>query len=287
MNLPIKLTVITAAFLVLVNIVVLAGVAYNRSGEAEATATLTERELRLPYYSYNRKENSGLSLRLNWSVITSNLFSNGYRKYSLSNYGNPVWLNENKLKELGADIEKIKANKKSNSYDYRNEDSIEAIIVLEYDGPAFKNTVKRAEKDIQNLREEFKKRQDNEDAKKVLKRHEDSFQELKTSESRLIAIDAGQDLEKLQTKYNKPGKYLMLRGEVKPNWSDYDLEGRIKKIFNSNVHMPLPYSKEISELTKSKKTSSRYNRRKEKPRYQVELKVGKRLEFWVGGVGGI
>ena len=285
MNLPI----VTAVFLILVNVIVLAGIAYNRSGEAEATITLTERELRLPYRSYGTKsnkraENSGLSLRLNWSVITSDLFSNGYRKYSLSNYGNPVWLNENKLKELGVDVDKIKANKKDYSYGYRNEESIETIIVLEYDGQAFKDTVKRAEKDIQNLRDDFKKQPADEKAKKVLKRHEDSFQELKTSVSRLIAIDAGKDLEKLKTKYNQPGKYLMLRGEIRPYWSDYDLEGRIKKIFNSNVHMPLPYSKEISELTKSKKKSSRYNRRKEKPRYQVELNVGERLEFWVGGV---
>ena len=35
------------ALIVLTNVVVLAGVAYNRSGEPDATVTLTERELNL------------------------------------------------------------------------------------------------------------------------------------------------------------------------------------------------------------------------------------------------
>lgn len=110
----ITLAIIAAVLLVLVNIIVLAGAAYNRSGDPIASLQLTERELSLPYYrAYNKKENSGLALRLSWKVAPNFSEKNRYNRYSLSNYTSPNWLTENKLKELGIDIEKAKANKKN------------------------------------------------------------------------------------------------------------------------------------------------------------------------------
>ena len=284
----IKLAIIAAALLVLVNVIVLAGAAYNRSGDPIASLKLTERELPPPYYrAYNKKENSGLALRLNWKVAPDFSEKNRYNRYSLSNYTSPNWLTENKLKELGIDIEKAKANKKSSRYRYKSIDSEDVIVVLEYNGESFQKILKNAENDIKQHRTSAKKSPDNKELIRQLKQYEESLAALKISSSRLIAIDAGLKLKALKEKYNDSSKYLMLRGEVRPRWSKNELKGRIKQLFISQVHVPLPYSKEINEITNRQTTSNSYNRMNEKPRYQVELKVGKRLEFWVGGVKGL
>lgn len=289
MNKPrINLAIIAAALLLLVNVIVLAGAAYNRSGEPIANLQLTERELSLPYYrAYNKKENSGLALRLNWKVAPDFSEKSSYNRYSLSNYTNPNWLKENKLKELGIDIEKAKANKNDSRYGYQSIDSEEVIVVLEYDGESFQKILKNAENDIKQYRTGVKKSPDNKELIRQLKQHEESLVALKISGSRLIAIDAGLELKALKEKYNDSSKYLMLRGEVRPRWSKDELKGRIRQLYLSEVHVPLPYSKEINEITNRETTSNNYNSRKEKPRYQVELNVGKRLEFWAGGVSGL
>ena len=287
-NPRIKLAIIAAALLVLVNVIVLAGAAYNRSGDPIASLQLTERELSPPYYrAYNKKENSGLALRLNWKVAPNFSEKNRYNRYSLSSYTSPNWLKENKLKELGIDIEKAKANKKNLRYGYQRLDSEEVIVVLEYDGESFQKILNNAESDIKQYRTRVKKSPGKKELIRQLKGQEESLAALKISTSRLIAIDAGFELKALKEKYNDSSKYLLLRGEVRPFWSKDELKGRIQKLFISQVHVPLPYSKEISEITSSDKTSNSYNRRNEKPRYQVELNVGKRLEFWVGGVKGL
>ena len=285
MNKPMnKQAIMATALLVLTNIIVLAGVAYNRSGDTKTSILLTERELTLPYRSYSNKENSGLSLRLNWNVIPSNTFENNYRSYYLGNYSNPAWLTEDKQKELGVDVDKIKKDRGYKDYEYERLNIEEIIVVLEYDGESFKKVLKDAENDIEKERENVKQNLDNKELNKKLKNKEKSLEELKTSKSRLIAIDAGRDLQRLRAKYKDSNKYLMLRGELRPYWNKKKLVARINQIFISSVHVSLPYSNEINEITKREETNNRYKSREEKPRYQVELKQGKRLEPWVGGV---
>ena len=278
-----RLPIITAAFLLLINIIVLAGVAYNRSGEPVASLQLTERELSLPrYHSSDMKENSGLALKLNWSIIPTDPFDDGYHRYSLSNYGTPSWLSNKKLKELGFDVGKTSADIRDSLTGYTKLDSEDVIIVLEYNGKTFQKILKDAEKDIQQYRNKAQTNPDDEDEQKNLKRYEDSLKALKNTGSRLIAIDAGLNLQTLKQKYPDSSKYLMLRGEVRRYWRNKQLTAGIKQLFINKVHVPLPYSKEIGELTVFGDS-----RKIVKPRYRVELEVGKRLEPWVGGVGGL
>lgn len=279
-----KQAIMATALLVLTNIIVLAGVAYNRSGDTETSILLTERELSLPYRSYSNKENSGLALRINWNIIPGNTSESNYRSYYLSNYSNPVWLTEDKQKELGVDVDYIKRDRAYKDYKYEKINIEEIIVVLEYDGESFKTFLKEAEDDIKKFRKNVKKNINNKDLKKKLNNKEISLEELKTSKSRLIAIDAGRDLQILRAKYKGSNKYLMLRGELRPYWHKEKLVARINQIFISRVHVSLPYSNEINEITKREETNNRYKSREEKPRYQVELKQGKRLEPWVGGV---
>ena len=282
-----KLPIIAAAFLILVNMIVLAGVNYNRTGETNASLQLTERELSLPYRSYGQKENSGLALKLNWGIVPAKLFTNNYRKYALYSYGTPNWLTEDKLKELGFFIDSTKHDINEAVFDNRKLPAETFIIVLEYNGESFQALLRKAEKDIQKLRDTVEKNPDDSDLIKQLKRGEESLTQLKTSESRLIAIDAGHNLQSLKEKYTDSSQYLMMRGELRRYWENRKLSARINKLFISNIHVPLPYSEEVNEITNRETSTNGYTKWKGKPRYQFELNVGQRLEPWVGEAGGL
>jgi len=282
-----KLPIITAAFLILVNMIVLAGVNYNRTGETNANLQLTERELSLPYRSYRQKENSGLALKLNWGIVPAKLFTNNYRKYTLSSYGTPNWLTKDKLKELGIFIDSTKIDINVAVFDNRKLPAEAFIIVLEYNGKTFQTLLSKAEKDIQKLRNTVEKNQDDSDLIRQLKRGEESLTQLKTSESRLIAIDAGRNLQTLQEKYPDRSRYLMMRGELRRYWENRKLSARINKLFISNIHLPLPYSEEVNKITNRETSTNRNTKWKGEPRYRFELNVGQRLEPWVGEAGGL
>jgi len=277
-------TIMAIALLLLTNVVVLAGVAYNRSGDPDSSLLLTERELLLPYSSYSRQENSGLALGLRWNVIRTDMFDKNYRRYALSSYGNPIWLTEQKQRELGVDVDNIKKNKEYENYQYKKINSEEIIVVLEYDGESFKKAIKDAENDFKKEQQKISKNTDNKVLKKQVKTYEQSLAELKNSESRLIAIDAGLDLQTLRAKYKDRSKYLMLRAELSPYWENTKLLASINQIFISSVHVPLPYSKKINEIVRFGQKNNQYIARAKKPRYQIELKVGKRLEPWIDRV---
>jgi len=278
-----RLPIITAGFLLLINVIVLAGVAYNRSGEPVASLQLTERELLLPrYHSSAKKENSGLALTLSWNIAPAYPFDNKYRRYALTNYGTPNWLSNEKLKELGFDVGKTSTDIRDSLTGYKKLESEEVIIVLEYNGDAFHAYVKKVEADVQHFRNDVKNNPNDSDLAKRLASNEKSLKELKNTESRLIAIDAGLDLKTLKQKYPDSSKYLMLRGEVRRYWSNKQLTAGIKQLFINKVHVSLPYLKEISELTMLGDS-----RNIVKPRYRVGLDLGKRLEPWVGGVSGL
>ena len=93
-------------FVILVasNIVVLSGVASNRSGNPETQITLTERELQLPYRVH--EENSGLTLRFAWRALGKDEDYNMY-----PHWRSPVWFGSEKLEELGFNIDNYLSSK--------------------------------------------------------------------------------------------------------------------------------------------------------------------------------
>ena len=125
-------------FLVLIatNIIVLVGVASNRSNEPESQITLTERELALSYHTY--EENSGLRLRLDWRALGKE------DSYGYTDWRSPMWLNSQKLKALGFMLEDdVDAYGYSNRY--KRSIPKEVFIVLEVGGEPYREAVKRAE----------------------------------------------------------------------------------------------------------------------------------------------
>ena len=107
------------ALIVATNAVVLAGVAYNRSGTPESVLRLTERELSFPYSWGFEEENSGIALRLNWRVRND-------------------WLDRPKLASLGFDVSEpalIRGRQLPR----------DAYLVIELDGPAYQAQLAEAE----------------------------------------------------------------------------------------------------------------------------------------------
>lgn len=103
--------------------------------------------------------------------------------------------------------------------------------------------------------------------------------------SRLVVVDVAASAGELLRKYPDRQKYLVVRGllRVSPDLSgsqtpkaSYRFSGHVTQILSSTIHVPLPHSTLLADLT-----PKIYNT---PPRYAVTLCWGKNLEPWVASV---
>ena len=183
--------------IIITNVIVLAGVYYNRSGEPESSIRLTERELSLPYrYQYSgNAENSGIQLRLTHRSRDNGYFSRDYEPSESFD-----WFNEDKLAELGFDVAQAFINDENKRH-YQSLREKEVILVLEVNGKAYQSVLAAAQKHYDQLLAEQSTAQ-------KLKRAEENLTREKNSASRLFVIDAGLDRDALRAKYADRTKYL-------------------------------------------------------------------------------
>jgi len=263
--------------LVATNIVVLSGVASNRSGEPETLITLTERELRLPYRVH--EENSGLALGLAWRALGKD---DDFDKYP--EWRSLAWLSAEKLEELGFNIDDY-LRSEGNVTLHKEPIPREVFIVLENNGEAYREALRRAETVLEKEEGLFKSnsgdkrlRDNFEGAEKRLKRE-------RISESRLFAIDAGLDPKKLGEKYNDRTRFIIARGLVKPTYrhenKTKEVVGYITKISIERIHVPLKHRQVFDAIPVEDKSKQNELR---PPRYKVELAYGSRLEPWIVSV---
>jgi len=273
-----KLMLSAVLLLLLTNIVVLSGVAYNRAGEPVVSLELTERELTM-VQSYRRAdENSGTALSLQWQVsgggeLPEFLFAGG---------SSPEWLDEAKLSALGFDLAALKRDKKRDRHRWGSL-AREVVIVLEYDSEAYQQALLLADRQVSQLREKLVESPGDENLADKLKQSEERLTRLKLSQTRLYAVDAGLEQQALAEKYADSDKYLFVRGDIGPRWDDDAVTGQIQRLYVQRVHVPLPYSQQLAELTQGQRFNA-YNVDPIAPRYQVRLNVGKRLEPWITAV---
>ena len=277
--------------IVLTNVVVLAGVAYNRSGEPDATVALTEREL---HWQDNwrgmDREDSGLYLRLKWNM-------SGYDNYNWD-YNQNDWLYEEKLKELGFDTSFPLDGSKASRY-YNRQIKRQGYVVLEFDGDAYqdwlKKTRERIKESVQEVAEE-KKPSEVKNLERKIRQMEQSI----TTQSHLFAIDAGADPKMLRVQHPDKSKYIITpavfdislqytsvnAGQPKPATKKY-LRGWVREILIPEIHVTSDYR---SFFTSDIKTRTNIYLPKGKPlsnlepRYQVTLNYGKRYEPWIAGI---
>jgi hypothetical protein len=281
----------TLALIVLTNAIVLAGVAYNRSGEPDATVQLTEREL---HWQKQRgltgKEDTGVYLNLKWNMP-------GYYKYSWESRKD-TWLNQEKLAALGFDTDFPLDDKMASRY-YSHQLPRQAHVVLEFDGPAYQDWLRESRARIEEIKQELieeKKEKKKENIKNNLKRIQ---QELIT-QSRLFAIGAGLDPEILRKQFSDSSKYIITPAvfDISMNYIPRKkeppkspkkpyLSGWVRAISIKQIHVTSDYrSFFISDIKTHTKTYLPRDKPLSdlEPRYQVTLNYGKRYEPWIADV---
>jgi hypothetical protein len=269
------------ALILAANAVALVGVAYNRRGDPESTLLLTQREVSLPYSWGFERENSGVTLTLQWRVLSEQ----GDGSYGLGmSYagigGEPGWLDKTKLSALGFDV-----SKPEDTYDgrmhYEKLLSKEVLLVLELDGAAYRVALERAQ---QHLQKEEALLKDNAGKKEFEERVKSAKRQLYQEErisSRLFVVDAGLDVDALRAKFPERTRYAIVRGQVRPHLVQkdmkYRLAGYVSDLSVRQINVPLTYRPVFEPILQNP------NRTQPEPalRYTVSVAFGQRLEPWI------
>lgn len=263
---------------VLVNAVVLAGVAWNRAGEPVAALVLTERELPLPASGLMRRENSGVALLLKVS----------YRSRA------PAWLDAAKLEELGFDPEQYAAQRERGERYQKWPLPRSAYVVLEYDGPAWARLLKAREAGVARLAAQVEA---GTQAEGVLVRARQQLERMRTAESRLVPIDAGNDPALLRARYSDGSRYIVTRAEIQMRYGlrptyreqqqdDQRVFGFVRHILPGSLYVPLEFHDALESALDSPRSvggqgSTAPGARIGTPRYEVDLRYGQRYEPWI------
>lgn len=252
------------ALILLTNAVVLGGAAYNRSAEPESQLRLSQRELQQNRWAQN-KDNSGITLRLNWRIALYDEDDTG----SAGGWGSPVWLDQSKMAGLGFDVARIS----SDAGNFRREPagSREVLLVLGLNQQAYQHSLRQSEAYAEQARvlqlanpgkEEFKRRAENAEERLKQERQENS---------RLFVVDAGLDQQQLRMAYPDRASYAIVHGLIHPSVdhseSKLRIGGAIGEVCSEKINVPFDY-RQVFE--------------KSAP-YEVVVAFGKRLEPWITG----
>jgi hypothetical protein len=176
---------------------------------------LTQRELRAPYRSWRDRDNSGLSLALLWRIQAEEGADELDTGYYTGHGGTAKWLTKAKLAELGFDVSHAEDSDRGRGR-YERQLPREVLLVLELDGPAYREARERVERHA-NLEEAL--RIANPDKKEFERRSKEARDRLDREQrqySRLFAVDAGLDADALRARYPDRARYAIARGEVRP-----------------------------------------------------------------------
>ena len=276
--------------IVLTNVVVLAGVAYNRSGEPDATIMLTERELHWNNsWSWVDREDSGLYLKLQVN-------NSDYDRYDWKRMNN-IWLDQQKLEELGFETSFPLGDTKASRY-YSRQLPRQAYVVLELDGDSHQNWLRAQKKRVEKLKQDLLEERKS-DKKKNLENMIRDYERLIVSGSHLFAVDAGQNALELRKQYSDQSKYIItpavfrislqfVPNKMNPHLSSGPyLSGWLNRISIPTIHVASNYrSFFISDIKTHTKTYLPKGKPLSdlEPRYQVTLNYGKRYEPWIADV---
>lgn len=255
------------ALIVAVNALVLAGVAYNRSGDPTSILQLSERELRLPSGRLNSKENSGVALSLVWRVRRGNDAPDAdYVSYG----GGADWLDQAKLAALGFDVAPDRAERK-----FKQRRSKEVLLVLEFDGPAYRQALARVQQKADEEEKLLFANPGNKEFERRAKRARETAERDEREASRLFVVDAGVDDATLRAQYPDRTRNLIVRGQVRPQRITRDrqdsLSGHISALSVAQINVPLEFQPALQRAAATAKT----------PSFSATLAFGKRLEPWI------
>ncbi|MDP1652951.1 MAG: DUF4824 family protein [Rhodocyclaceae bacterium] len=228
------------ALIVLTNAVALGGVWWNRAAPPESTLTLSERELGLPWRSLRTQENSGLALTLRWRVASLDTGGDHVSAFTF-NGGTPEWLDGAKLQTLGFEVGD--PNSDTGRRRFTRQQPRPVIAVLELDGPARQQALGQAR---ENAARHAAAAEANPDSKEFAGRAKSARDALAREEnwnSRLFAIDAGVDAERLRAQYPDRTHFMLVPATVRPRLHHPkrgapQLAGYITRLDNASLHVP-------------------------------------------------
>jgi len=269
------------AIIVLTNAVALGGVAYNRAGTPESGLVLTERELEPAYRTRLERENSGISLQLNWRTNMDEVHAyvrNGH-------WSQPDWLDRGKLGQLGFDVDGIEgsweARRRFNQGLQR-----EVYVVLEYEGQSWRRMLEQVRDYYEKARALADKNPGEENLADAAEKAGERLAREERSASRLFAIDAGTDADALRRQYPDRGLHVIAAGRVKPYMNNagrdrWDIGGTLMPLAITRVHVDAGYRDLFEGLAGDEYEAAPL------PRYTARLAWGRRLEPWVVGIEAV
>ena len=284
--------------LALLNTIALGGVAWNRGAE-DSRLRLTQRELQLPYsYLPADGEDPGLSLRLEWHADVS-----CREVYSCNGYTEADWLDAKKLASLGFDVTEPTGDERARE---QRSQQREAILVLEFAGPAYVRYLQGLQTDLRKAQEKAAHAGEPGDpvaeaakaargaveavtasitaSENEVREAAEALRKGAREDSRLFAVDAGLDREALRRKYPDRNRYALVRGLVgyTPAWDDkrqFRARGRVNGLLNQGINLPRPLAGQlgIESYAAYDQDSARFS-------YEGDVAFGRKLEPWIVAV---
>ena len=271
--------------ILLVNAIVLAGVAWNRQEPADSRLQLSERELS-DSYGYGRRENSGIGLSLDyrWPSEEEDALYSGVSPEQMAVLG--FW--------LPAERDEVSIRR------YRRQQEREALLVLELDGPAYRREVQLAQTAQAEAQRLQKLAPDNPDLQRAARQAEERLLREQHAASRLLVVDVGADLATLRARYADRQRYAIVRGHVRPfahrrelhgagegtegnasqsRWQ-WQLGGHASSSGLARIHLPQRWHRLFNSLPRGGAYAQQEVERHTRL-FTVELVFGRRLEPWI------
>lgn len=258
--------IVGISIVVVANLFVFSNVLSNRNLGEKITLTLSERELRVPYYGI-RKEDSSLTINVRWRL--KNEGENFYR------YSRRLKVSPRRIEELGFNLPKPLGDSSRIDPVYE-----ELFWLVEFNGETYQQAVTAAEERLKSAQVKL----EDGDKKHQLENLKRNLEEELNNSSRLFVVDVAEQPEKLDLS-RTGSQYFIAKGLVKPavekNYDKtiskdvYTYYLYFKEMSTANIYVPLTYAQNVREQIKHDK--------REKLSYQVEVNWGSRFEPWVSG----
>ncbi len=274
-------TVITGlGLIVLTNAVALLGVVYNRSGESEAKLSLTQRELSTPHRWYGNRENSGLALSLNWRVLNEeSVATQLYAWRYAGTGGTPAWLDKAKMQALGFDTSAPFADSDPRGRArYEKQLPREVLLVLELDGPTYRRSLELATQYAARDEAKLAAIPGDKELGTRAKNAREALEWETNRNSRLFVVDAGRDAAALRAKYPDAGRYALVHGKVRLEWSGRStgiVRGFVSGLSIESINVPFA----LRELFESAAPADDVEQNR--AAFEAAVAFGKRLEPWI------
>jgi len=250
------------------NIVALGGVLYNRLSET-TRLSLTERELQPPYYSAAEKENSGISLSIQWrtpSMLRPNADDDNYYPYHV-----------NEIKISKAELETLGFEDLSTDTDSWIE-SRELFWALEFDGRLHQAEIEKASMQHKAAIKAYDA-DSNENNNRRIKEREKQLSREKNIKSRLFFAEASADFKMLNDKYKNQSNIVIVKGLAKPYYHVEDKAFRLslRHLAVRSIMVPHEYAKLFTHINNMDNIDP-------PSRYTVDISWGNRLEPWIRNI---